>query len=108
MINSTVAVVRVVRTLMGQGERYPKDPRQFGVAVNQHVHVNEQSMMSLGRALRQAGFQGKVWLDSPPHRRIMLRPDYREVGIGVVQGAPKATSSGLPGATYVLNLGVIR
>ncbi|MBZ0288024.1 MAG: class I SAM-dependent methyltransferase, partial [Anaerolineae bacterium] len=37
-------VVRVVRTLMGQGAQYPKDPRQFGVAVNQHVHVNEQSL----------------------------------------------------------------
>lgn len=62
-------LVRLVRTLMGQGDRYPKDPRQFGVAVNQHVHVNEQSIRSLGRALRRAGFAGKVWLDSPPQHR---------------------------------------
>jgi len=62
-------VVRVVRTLMGEGAKYPKDPRQFGVAVNQHVHVNEQSMMSMSRALRDAGFSGKVWLDSPPQNR---------------------------------------
>lgn len=62
-------MVRLVRTLMGEGAKYPKDPRQFGVAVNQHVHVNEQSILSLSRALRSAGFTGKVWLDSPPQNR---------------------------------------
>lgn len=62
-------IVRVVRTLMGEGAKYPKDPRQFGVAANQHVHVNEQSMVSMSRALRSAGFTGKVWLDSPPQNR---------------------------------------
>ena len=62
-------VVRLVRSAMGQGHNYPKDPRQFLVDVNEHVHVNEQSMMSMNRALRNAGFQGKVWLDSPPQNR---------------------------------------
>jgi ubiquinone/menaquinone biosynthesis C-methylase UbiE len=62
-------MVRAVRILMGQGALYPRDPRQFGVAVNQHVHVNEQSMWSLNKALKQAGFSGKVWLDSPPQHR---------------------------------------
>lgn len=62
-------LVRIVRTLMGEGDKYPKDPRQFGVAVNQHVHVNEQSMWSMGQALRDAGFNGQVWLDSPPQNR---------------------------------------
>ncbi len=62
-------VVRAFRTLLGDGDKYPKDPRQFGVAVNQHVHVNEQSMISMGQALRAAGFNGKVWLDSPPQNR---------------------------------------
>ena len=62
-------VVRLVRTALGQGANYPKDPRQFGVAVNQHVHVNEQSLWSMQQALKQAGFKGKVWLDSPPQNR---------------------------------------
>ncbi len=62
-------VVRLMRTLMGEGAKYPRDPRQFGVAVNEHVHVNEQSLWSMGRALREAGFEGKVWLDSPPQNR---------------------------------------
>lgn len=61
--------VRRLRILMGQGDYYPKDPRQFLVDVNEHVHVNEQSMLSMQRALRQAGFRGKVWLDSPPQNR---------------------------------------
>lgn len=59
-------VVRRVRSLMGQGEKYPKNPRNFLVSVNEHVHVNEQSMWSLNRTLREAGFRGKVWLESPP------------------------------------------
>lgn len=62
-------VVRFVRTMMGQGSKYPKDPRQFLVDVNQHVHVNEQSQWSMNQALKKAGFRGKVWLDSPPQNR---------------------------------------
>jgi SAM-dependent methyltransferase len=63
-------VVRLVRRLMGQGARYPKNPRLLNVAANADVHVNEQSQWSLGRTLRRAGFRGvKVWLDSPPQNR---------------------------------------
>ncbi|MCC6904626.1 MAG: hypothetical protein IT326_02210, partial [Anaerolineae bacterium] len=62
-------VVRLVRTLMGQGAKYPKNPRQFGVAVNEHVHVNEQDLFSMGRTLSRAGFRSRVWLDSPPQNR---------------------------------------
>jgi ubiquinone/menaquinone biosynthesis C-methylase UbiE len=66
-------VVRLVRRAMGQGAHYPRDPRQFLVNVNEHVHVNEQSMVSMQRALRKAGFEGKVWLDSPPQHRTEHR-----------------------------------
>jgi len=62
-------LVRMVRHLMGQGTRYPKNPRQFGVGVNQHVHVNEQDILSLRRTLRRAGFRSKVWLETPPQQR---------------------------------------
>jgi ubiquinone/menaquinone biosynthesis C-methylase UbiE len=61
-------VVRQFRRLLGQGDNYPKDPRQFLVEHNQHVHVNEQSLWSMYQALHQAGFNGKVWLDSPPQK----------------------------------------
>jgi ubiquinone/menaquinone biosynthesis C-methylase UbiE len=58
--------VRRFRTLLGQGKRYPPNPRAFLVDVNQDVHVNEQSMVSMHRVLAKAGFTSKVWLDSPP------------------------------------------
>jgi ubiquinone/menaquinone biosynthesis C-methylase UbiE len=61
-------LVRLTRQLMGQGDRYPKDPRQFLVSINAHVHVNEQSILSMRRTLERAGFKGKVWLESPPQQ----------------------------------------
>ena len=61
-------LVRLVRTLMGQGAVYPKDPRAI-VPDNLDVHVNEQSVTSLRRALRRAGFRAQVWLDTPPQNR---------------------------------------
>ncbi|MEO0560708.1 MAG: hypothetical protein AAF125_01240 [Chloroflexota bacterium] len=63
-------IVRFFRILMGQGDNYPANPRQFLVDVNEHVHVNEQSLLSMYQTLEKAGFQGKVWLDSPPQNRI--------------------------------------
>jgi cyclopropane fatty-acyl-phospholipid synthase-like methyltransferase len=62
-------VVRFMRRLMGQGARYPQDPRALNVMVNTQVHVNEQDMLSLRRTLKRAGFQGRVWLDTPPQNR---------------------------------------
>lgn len=62
-------VVRLVRTAMGEGDKYPRNPRQFGVAINEHVHVNEQGLFSMKRTLARAGFASKVWLDSPPQNR---------------------------------------
>ncbi len=61
-------IVRNVRRLLGQGEKYPKDPRAI-IPVNQDVHVNEQDLRSLQRNLRSTGYRGKVWLDSPPQDR---------------------------------------
>lgn len=62
-------IVRAVRTMMGEGAKYPANPRQFLVDVNEHVHVNEQSLWSMYQTLHRAGFGAKVWLDSPPQNR---------------------------------------
>ena len=63
--------VRRFRTLMGQGERYPKNPRALNVEVNTEVHVNEQDLLRMRRYLVRANFGGvKVWLDTPPQRRV--------------------------------------
>lgn len=57
-------LVRLYRTWTGEGRKYPRNPREI-IPANLHVHVNEQDMLSLPRALRAAGFHSKVWLDSP-------------------------------------------
>lgn len=62
-------IVRRFRSLLGQGDRYPANPRAFLVNANQDVHVNEQSMLSMRRTLSRAGFSSRVWLDSPPQGR---------------------------------------
>ncbi|MFQ3536466.1 MAG: class I SAM-dependent methyltransferase [Aggregatilineales bacterium] len=62
-------LVRAFRRLLGQGAHYPANPRAFLVDANQEVHVNEQSILSLRRALARAGFRSRIWLDSPPQGR---------------------------------------
>jgi uncharacterized protein YkwD len=44
-----------------------------------------------------------AWLNSPPHRAILLGRRYRDVGIGVVPGLTQVST--LPGATAVLDFG---
>ena len=67
--DSAYPIVRFVRRLMGQGGKYPKNPRAI-IPENVNVHVNEQSMFSLWRGLRQAGFHHvKSWLSTPPQHR---------------------------------------
>ena len=61
-------LVRLVRTLVGRGEDYPRDPRAV-IPANLDVHVNEQSALSLWRVLGRAGFRAQVWLGTPPQNR---------------------------------------
>jgi ubiquinone/menaquinone biosynthesis C-methylase UbiE len=63
-------VVRTVRTAMGQGAKYPKNPRALNVEINTEVHVNEQDLLRMRRYLVRADFrQVRVWLDTPPQNR---------------------------------------
>lgn len=62
-------MVRRVRIWMGQGDRYPKNPREI-IPQNVHVHVNEQSALSLWRSLRRHRFVNvRAWLNTPPQHR---------------------------------------
>ena len=66
-------LVRFVRILNGQGRDYPKNPRAL-IPENLHVHVNEQSLLSLWRGLRRHNFVNvKAWLSTPPQNRIESR-----------------------------------
>ena len=52
------------------GRNMPKSPRK---PHDEIMHVNEQSVLSLQRDLRKAGFRSKVWLEHPiPEDRGML------------------------------------
>jgi len=42
-----------------------------------------------------------AWMNSPPHRAIILDPDFRDGGAGIVNGTP----TGAAGVTVVLNVG---
>jgi cyclopropane fatty-acyl-phospholipid synthase-like methyltransferase len=77
--------VRYLRTLLGQGSSYPKDPRAI-TPVNQDVHVNEQDMLSMRQTLKNAGFRNiQVWLDSPPQNRMenLLMATLRKIAFDV-------------------------
>ncbi len=54
-------------------------------------------------ARTSAGSAIKAWLDSPPHRRNMLDPDWREVGIASMH-APAAGGMFGGNSTYVITM----
>lgn len=60
-----------------RGNRLPRNPRdRFPF---HHLHVNEQSILSLRKALHQAGFEARVWLDN-------VRPPLDVKGSPLLQG----------------------
>ena len=66
-------LVRFVRIVMGQGQKYPKNPRAI-IPENLRVHVNEQSFFSLWLDLKREGFVNvKSWLSTPPQNRTESR-----------------------------------
>jgi uncharacterized protein YkwD len=46
-----------------------------------------------------------AWMHSPPHRRVILDRDFRQIGIGVARGVPVAGAG--DGATFVLDVGEV-
>ena len=47
----------------------------------------------------------KAWMESPGHRANILKRGFRDIGIGVVSGAPGAGRSARDGATYTTDFG---
>ena len=45
----------------------------------------------------------RAFMNSPPHRRVILSHDFREIGVGVSAGVPVAGEGS--GATFVLDFG---
>jgi uncharacterized protein YkwD len=47
----------------------------------------------------------QAWMNSPPHRAIILTVGYRDVGVGVAPAAPSVLAAGAEGATYTVEFG---
>ncbi|HLB20989.1 MAG TPA: CAP domain-containing protein [Solirubrobacteraceae bacterium] len=47
----------------------------------------------------------RAWMESPPHRRILLTAGYRDAGVGVSPSVPSGISAGLLGGTYAVEFG---
>ena len=48
-----------------------------------------------------------AWMQSPDHRANILRPEFRQSGIGIVAAAPGSMSQGESGATYTQDFGAV-
>jgi uncharacterized protein YkwD len=48
----------------------------------------------------------RAFMNSPPHRRVILSRQFHEIGVGVAPGVPVAGQGG--GSTFVLDLGDVR
>lgn len=47
------------------------------------------------------------WIASPPHHRVLLGRNVRDVGVGVAAAAPQPSTGGHNDATYTLDTGAI-
>jgi uncharacterized protein YkwD len=66
--------------------------------------IGEVLVWTRGRTLT-AAHAVDLWLESPTHRRIMLSPHYRDVGAGLVAGAPLGDPSLEPATTLTVVFG---
>jgi uncharacterized protein YkwD len=47
----------------------------------------------------------REWMNSPPHREIMLTANFRDAGVSATAAVPSALEDGHPGATYAVEFG---
>jgi uncharacterized protein YkwD len=63
--------------------------------------------LAWGAGVNRSSPRGIVaaWMGSPPHRHNILDSRFHEIGVGVVEGAPRRNVFGLPAATYATSFG---
>ena len=47
-----------------------------------------------------------AWMSSPPHRKTILTPGFRNIGVGVAAVLPASLGQGRTGAVYAVELAV--
>ena len=77
-----------------------------GYARGQGWALGENIAWGTGNLATAAEIQ-RAWMESPGHRANILAHDFRDIGIGIVVGAP-VNAGGLPSATYTADFGVRR
>jgi uncharacterized protein YkwD len=84
--------------------------RTLGDRLRDSGYVDRHDRWTAGEALAWGwGSQAtpastvRAWMDSPPHRRLLLDEDFRHIGIGVALGTPFAHPDAVD-ATYVAEL----
>lgn len=81
------------------------------IAASSYAHGSRRLVVSQNIAWGKASESTpaaivRAWMQSPPHREILLAPEYREVGVGVSLGTPRRAVA--PGAIYTLDLAARR
>lgn len=71
------------------------------VAVGQNIAWGTSRYSSPRHIVRE-------WMNSPPHRAIILTSEYRDAGVAVAPELPDVLKAGRRGATYAMEFGVRR
>jgi uncharacterized protein YkwD len=89
-----------------QGSSFVQRIRRSGyLGASRRSYVGEN--LAWGRGGRgSAQAIVRAWMKSPPHRKAIPTPSYRDVGIGVGVGVPTSHRTG--GATHTADVGVKR
>lgn len=68
------------------------------------LHAAQNIGWGTGHTATPAGIV-QAWMESPPHRAIILTASYRDAGVGVAPSVPSGFSGGWHGATYAAEFG---
>ncbi len=69
------------------------------------LHAAQNIGWGQGHAATPAGIV-QAWMESPPHRAIILTGAYRDAGVGVSPSVPSGFSSPYHGGTYAAEFGI--
>jgi uncharacterized protein YkwD len=69
-----------------------------------HVHAAQNIGWGTGHTATPAGIM-RAWMESPPHRAIILTGSYRDAGVGAAPSVPSGFSGQWHGGTYAAEFG---
>ncbi len=73
-------------------------PRDLNWAVGGNIGWGTRKLATPARMMQ-------AWMQSPEHRRNILDPRFRQIGIGITTGVPMVPDEGQAGATYATDFG---